>query len=246
MKKKLLITIGTIAAILLVSFGVFQIDRINENKDILNNKDELYAMASQDVSVLERQISKFDNENEKTTAAKNFKKIFKGAVVVGDSITESIDEYGFLDPEQTIYARGASVKSRTNIRSRLYSMKPKVAFLTFGMNDLEIYGKNTSGFIKDYKSFIKEIKKKTPRTKIYINSVMPATKAKIKKVPKLKYYTDYNVQLKKMCRELSIPFIDNTEFALSSNLFEPDGQHFKAKFYPKWLNRMAAAAGLIK
>lgn len=60
------------------------------------------------------------------------------------------------------------------VKDILNAMKIKKVFLSFGMNDLNIYG--VSGSADEYKKFIKEIRKANPGIKVYIVSMTPVRK----------------------------------------------------------------------
>ena len=122
-------------------------------------------------------------------------------------------------------------------------LKPRVIFLSYGSNDVEMYEENVSTFIKEYKKVIKTLSEDLPNTKIFVNSIFPVRKDALEKQPAYAYIEEYNKRLQKMCDELQIAFLDNTDIA-RTEYFEEDGIHFIASFFPIWMERMAEEAAL--
>ena len=172
------------------------------------------------------------------------KQVFQGTVIVGDSITESIAEYGFLDTSIVVAKLGLRIDAADEQISTAISLNPSVFFLSFGANDLEIYNGDSSAFIAAYKEKIDQIKAALPDTPIYINSILPIQQSAIDQNPALAYYDSFNQALASFCEESGCTFIDDS-FLVDENMYEPDGEHMVYSYYPKWLTYMAERAGLV-
>lgn len=172
------------------------------------------------------------------------KQVFQGTVIVGDSITESIAEYGFLDTSIVVAKLGLRIDAADEQISTAISLNPSVFFLSFGANDLEIYNGDSSAFIAAYKEKIDQIKAALPETPIYINSILPIQQSAIDQNPALAYYDSFNQALASFCEESGCTFIDDS-FLVDENMYEPDGEHMVYSYYPKWLTYMAERAGLV-
>ena len=172
------------------------------------------------------------------------KQVFQGTVIVGDSITESIAEYGFLDTSIVVAKLGLRIDAADEQISTAISLNPSVFFLSFGANDLEIYNGDSSAFIAAYKEKIDQIKAALPETPIYINSILPIQQSAIDLSPALAYYDSFNQALASFCEESGCTFIDDS-FLVDENMYEPDGEHMVYSYYPKWLTYMAERAGLV-
>lgn len=170
--------------------------------------------------------------------------MFQGTVIVGDSITESIAEYGFLDTSIVVAKLGLRIDAADEQISTAISLNPSVFFLSFGANDLEIYNGDSSAFIAAYKEKIDQIKAALPETPIYINSILPIQQSAIDQNPALAYYDSFNQALASFCEESGCTFIDDS-FLVDENMYEPDGEHMVYSYYPKWLTYMAERAGLV-
>ena len=170
---------------------------------------------------------------------------FAGTAIIGDSITESTWEYGYLDQDVVISQRGLSVINADDQIATTIAMNPKAIFMAFGSNDLESYESNVQGFIDGYKGQVRKLQEALPGVPIYINCVLPITEAAIAEIPALQYYPQYNEALISMCNEFGLTFIDNA-FIVNNNpqFYEPDGEHMISEYYPMWLSYMAHVAGL--
>ena len=223
------------------------------------NVARLQALENADISQTEQQLQELKKaavasdpdssaEDPVTTVLSNveIRQVFSGSVIIGDSITESIVEYGYLDTDVVVSKRGLNIHAADEQIDTAIKLKPTHVFMAFGSNDLELYGSASSQFIDAYRSQIRKIQDALPDIPIYINSILPITDEAIAENPDLGYYPDYNQGLESLCQELGCTFIDNTAIVENSseNMYEPDGEHVISDYYPKWLSHMAQAAGL--
>ena len=188
------------------------------------------AAAAEEVDSLQEQIL----SGEAILDNVAIRQAFSGTAIIGDSITESIWEYGYLDQDVVVSHRGLSVANADEQIDTAISLSPYVVFMAFGSNDLETYEENYTPFIDAY------------RIPIYINLILPIQQSAIDERPALSYYPEYNEALKSLCSETGCTYIDNS-FITQDNqeLYEPDGEHVIMEYYPKWLSYMAAIAGLV-
>lgn len=217
----------------------------------------LEALESSDISGTEQQIqdlkqkesgdSNGDASADGTVLSNiEIRQVFAGSVILGDSITESIVEYGYLDTDVVVSKRGLNVGAADDQIATAIGLNPSHIFMAFGSNDLELYGSNTSEFISTYKTQIQKIQDALPDVPVYINCILPITDNAIAETPDLAYYPQYNEGLQNLCNEMGCTYIDNASIVedSSENLYEPDGEHVIQDYYPKWLTHMAQAAGL--
>ena len=170
---------------------------------------------------------------------------FQNTAIIGDSITESIWEYGYLDQDVVISHRGLSVYAADEQIETAISMNPYAVFMAFGSNDLESYESNVDGYIDAYRIQIQKLHDALPGVPVYINGILPIQESAIAEIPALGYYPQYNEALQALCAETGCIFLDNSFIVQNdSSLYEPDGEHVIAAFYPQWLTHMAKAAGL--
>ena len=233
-----------------VAFAIFFVIRSHrQDKVIAENVAKLEKMEKQSLAKNQaaiREVERSQSIDENNLENADFRKIFDGCVIAGDSITEAVEGYGYLDKDIAVFERGVSIESEKGIIKRAIALKPNILFLSFGLNDLELYDGNADKFVAAYSKLVKKLKKKLPDTKLCINSVLPATKAKIKRVPALGASGKFNKALRPFCKKEGITFIDHTAMVKANpQWYEPDGQHFVSEFYPRWLYNMAKGSGLI-
>ena len=93
-------------------------------------------------------------------------------MILGDSRAESIVSYEILNNSSVVAYKGRNLKSaqKEGDINKAINLAPKNIFLTYGLNDIQIYG-NPLDFIKEYEKIIKDIQNKLPNTKIYVNTI---------------------------------------------------------------------------
>ena len=258
LRKRILI-IGVIIVAVLIGVLVFsQLHKVQPNL-YEKNQEVLKKMEKSDISETEKRWEKLEEQNQKTKidpSKRNeygiveldnvaLKKAFSNTVIVGDSFSEAIVEYEFLDSGSVIYKRGASIKSIDDLIEKVISMKPSAIVMEFGCNDLTIYGTDIDGFIEQYRTEIGKIKKELPDAAIYVNSILPMTEEKQNENEGRKKQPEYNKAIEKMCDEEGYMYIDSS-FIIEKNpdLYEPDGIHVTKEYYEQWLSYLVEKAGL--
>ncbi|MGC4019047.1 MAG: GDSL-type esterase/lipase family protein [Muricomes sp.] len=202
---------------------------------------------SADAKKIEEKMDKLAEKeleaNKKAGAEKNYKAIFADSVVMGDSISEALIEYDFLNASSVVAKIGVEIDSLDDQLESVEEINPQVVFLAYGANDIPATKGDADVFIKKYDTLIQNLQKRLPDTKIFVNSIFPVQKQEIEREPSYKKLDDYNEALRTMCDKKQITFIDNTKL-VSDSYYEDDGIHFKEAFYPHWLARMAEVASL--
>lgn len=255
---------GVIPAIIILTGGIacFYVHTHSADNSIIYEEgvSRLKALETSDISQIEKQLQELeqnsqkqqDSDIQKTIAEENktlsdieIKQAFQGSVIIGDSITESIVEYGFLDTDVVISKRGLSVADANEQIETAIGLHPRNIFMAFGSNDLELYESDWQAFIDAYRAQLKKLQEALPDSPVYINGILPIQQSTIDQIPALGYYPEYNEGLKKLCQEMNCTYIDNS-FIVQDNdaMYEPDGEHVVSEYYPKWLTYMAKTAGL--
>lgn len=225
-----------------------------------DNVARLEALAASDISQTEKMLRDLKANDKSAIDAANqegiedgssvlddvtIKQVFQGTVIIGDSITESIWEYGFLDTDVVVSKRGLSVAAADEQIETAIGLNPGVIFMAFGSNDLEIYIDDSAAFIDAYRGQVQKLQEALPDSPIFINGILPIQQSTIDSTPALGYYPEYNEALQAFCEEMGCTYIDNSFIVEGGeNMYEPDGEHVIRDFYPKWLTYMAEMAGL--
>lgn len=174
----------------------------------------------------------------------NYRDIFSGCALLGDSITSEIVEYGYLDSDNVFCKTGISMVSADEYIEKAKGLNPKIVFLNFGSNDIDMYQYNEDKFREACKTLYDKVQAAMPDAQIYVNSIFPVTQKVIEKDPWREETARYNEIMKEVCEEYGIPFLDHTYLATEER-YAPDGMHFQPGMYPHWLYSMAKGAGLL-
>ena len=163
---------------------------------------------------------------------KNFKALFKDKLIVGDSITEAISEYNVLNDDEVISKIGANASYIGEKMGDIVKAKPQVIILHFGLNTMGSKAQ-AQPFINEYEKQIKVLQKKLPKTKIYVDSILPVSKGAIKQSPEYKNIGYYNTKLKAMAAKLKVGYIDHTDLwkSYKTNYYDLDGIHPVMVYY---------------
>ena len=253
--RKFLIFI--IVLLILVSLFFIHLLRNNQNADYSEKKikTNISTIATFDYSkvpTIEKAIKKLETTEAsgtfdvtKTLTKEQYRKILGTSVILGDSITEGLVDYGWLGSEQVFCKIGASIINGDDLFISAANTYPGFAFLSFGMNDMGNYNGNVDKFIEKYTTLIKEFKKISPDTILLINSITPPSKEAISASGILSNYKKFNKGLKKMCQDLGLTYIDNTYIIEDHpDFYAGDGIHVSSDYYPLWMNNMILKAGL--
>ena len=164
-------------------------------------------------------------------------------VFLGNSITDGAEWFELLQNKKC-RNRGISGDVTEGILLRLDGvtrLKPSAIFILIGINDLsrnisvdEITGR--------YREILQRIQKETPRTKVYVQSVMPvnpATGGNTRLERKTELIIELNGRLQALAKEFGLTYIDLfTPLADKNNLlpkrYSIDGLHLSYEGYSVW------------
>ena len=251
-KDRVLQTAVIVAVGILVIGGITVALRLsNPQKDTKKGTEILKTMDAMDVSKADKKIKELEaqeREAEQDAEEQPASEKFTDCLVMGDSITQGLYEYGVLDQANVQADRGAGVSAGDNEKladhiARAKEMKPSVLFLSYGMNDVGAQNGDADGFIKAYRPLIRDLKKSLPDTKIYVNSILPAAQTAIDQNSVYAEIPKFNQKLKELCEKEKITFIDNTDL-VKQEYYAGDGIHMSTGYYKEWVNHMAEVAEL--
>jgi lysophospholipase L1-like esterase len=167
----------------------------------------------------------------------------KGEIVfLGDSITDGA-EWGELTQNLLCKNRGISGDNTAGVYYRLDEVtesKPARIFIMIGVNDLAS-GLTVENIMINYTRIIDVIKEQTPKTEIFIQSVLPVNGSFTgfkNHTNKTEQIIDLNTRLNKLALEKGCTYIDLfTPFASDNKLkkeFTEDGLHVNGEGYLLW------------
>lgn len=248
-------TITALAVIVFLIFFIINIIAffISPKKSKIDTEEGIKSVnnfESGSIASIERAIDKLDmaarNDTEISPNRKaRYMRKFKNSIVIGDSLTEGLTVYGWLSGTQVFSKIGASVMFGDDLFIKAAKTYPKNAFFAFGMNDMGNYSGDDTAFIKQYERMISIFKKESKDTNIYICSISTPTKAAIKDNKTIGDYNKFNKAIEQMCKSKNITYIDTSKILPDNpELYAEDGIHADTKYYPIWLDLMAAKAGI--
>ncbi len=190
-------------------------------------------------------VNSYFNQGRWRQLMEEYRKVKKTAyssIFFGDSMTENFKEY--MPTSDSIINMGISGDFTQGLIERIDNVtnfQPNQVFIMIGINDI-IEKIPLNEIEKNYIIILETIKKKSPKTKIYIQSTLPtyglnsflsSSKGINKTVIKL------NDFLKKTADKMNIVFIDMyPEFVNESNELRQevttDGIHLNMKGYQLW------------
>jgi lysophospholipase L1-like esterase len=165
-------------------------------------------------------------------------------VMLGDSITD-MGEWQELTGLTNIQNRGISGDITLGVIDRLDSIlqgKPAKIFLLIGINDI---GRNIpdSTIIANHRLIVQKIKSASPRTKIYLQSILPTNNeftAFVNHQNKTQHVRHINNELFRMATEERVTFVDLYSYFLDKEgkldkRFTNDGLHLLGDGYQLWV-----------
>jgi lysophospholipase L1-like esterase len=184
---------------------------------------------------------------EKQTLFDNLPPSANTIYFLGDSLTDSC-EWSELLSNPKIKNRGIMGDSTEGLLNRLNQIiqsKPQKIFIMIGINDL-LNNIETTKILDNYQKIITTIRTDSPKTKIYIESVLPLNFEldKTKRPINNQNISDFNNNLKNFSDNSNIFYIDlySKFLNLSGQLDQQytfDGIHLNGKGYLIWKNEIS-------
>jgi lysophospholipase L1-like esterase len=174
---------------------------------------------------------------------KSFKQSKNDIIFLGNSIT-AYGNWDELFDNRNVRNRGIPGDITFGLLARLNDVvigKPSKIFLLIGINDI---GRNIPDdvILKNYERIVQQIKRGSPKTKIYFQTLLPVNSTVLPALPhfnKEEHILAVNEGLKKMALKENITLIDLYPLFLDSeNRLDKDycfdGLHLNDKGYLKW------------
>ena len=175
----------------------------------------------------------------KSTGASH-RSVFKDSVFLGDSITEGLSFHDVLDEANVLAGAGKTAEFALEDIGELTKRSPKQIFIQLGSDDILWPTDDPKAYsLAHYAALIGSIKEKLPQAKITLLSVTPVTAEREKEEPRYKNISDYNQGLKELAEKEQVGFVDISPIAADHpDLYDEDGIHFQAEFYPFMLDAL--------
>lgn len=196
-----------------------------------------------------------ESEKAETVAASTeySPEFFDKGLIIGDSISVGLVNYGYLKPENVFAQIGltpASVLTTdidgTTVYTKAAGLNPDYICIMLGTNGLSYLSED---FMAEKMSeFIDGLRQTCPNAKIFLVSIPPVTaEHESEKPEKIENITKYNEHISKLAEEKSAPFVNTFELLqdsdgyLAADYAENDGLHLKAAAYPVVLSAIQTA-----
>jgi len=178
---------------------------------------------------------------ERTTLFNQIEAPDQAIVFLGDSITFR-SEWSEFFPDENVINRGIGGDTTEGVYNRLDSIlenNPNKIFLMIGINDI-LQGKKIDETSKNYKLILEKIKSSSPKTQVYIQSVLPVNN-RIKGVRiDNKDIINLNKKIKELATQSGYEFLDIYSLLSESNQlqekFTVDGIHLTGEAYKEWVD----------
>lgn len=171
--------------------------------------------------------------------------LFDNYCIFGDSRVMGFELYNFFPDSRVFASSGATILNVDDWLSQVQSLQPQNIFLSYGVNDMGLNLNETDAgtYGQLYEAQVKKILNVCPNSKIFVNSIIPATPAAVEKSPAWSNVDLYNSQLKEICETNGWTYIDNSSLADGGNasIYQADGIHFTTAFYSVWAQNMIDA-----
>ena len=163
-------------------------------------------------------------------------------VFFGDSITRGSD-FRSSFPDKRIVNLGYSGDTLSGMINRISmakAMNPEQLFILGGINGLT--NKNVFKCAELYAKLLDKMQEELPDTRIYVQSILPISPAREKKICKNESIRLFNEQLRDLARERGLEFIDLYPIYEKDGVMNPeltvDGIHLKPQAYEGWANAL--------
>lgn len=199
------------------------------------------------------ETSEFEKAETVAASTEYSPEFFDRGLIIGDSISVGLVNYGYLKPENVFAQIGltpASVMTAdidgTTVYTKAAGLDPDYICIMLGTNGLSYLSED---FMAEKMSeFIDGLRQTCPNVKIFLVSIPPVTaEHESEKPEKIENITKYNEHISKLAEEKSAPFVNIFELLrdsdgyLAADYAEYDGLHLKAAAYPVVLSAIQTA-----
>lgn len=164
-------------------------------------------------------------------------------IMLGNSITNCAN-WDELFPDKHVKNRGISGDITLGVLDRMNEIvqrKPKKIFILLGINDISL-NIDKEIILKNYQEIISKIKKDSPKTMVYIQSILPTNDAfdTFKKHQgKMDIIKEVNIELEQLAKDNKVVFINIFPEFLDdqgklSTKYTNDGLHLLGEGYLLW------------
>jgi|GEM_PF-614250 len=158
--------------------------------------------------------------------------LFMNTIFFGDSMTQAIGDYGFIDMAQVIYKRSASLDALMEKIPEVAAVYPERIVLFIGLNNCNYY-KTPEAFADAFTALVQKLREQIPGVTLCVTSLLPpsdelgAARADLVRAP------IYDTLLHSTADQLGVTYIDANWIVRQANYLK-DGIHMNRTFYRVW------------
>ncbi|XID94919.1 GDSL-type esterase/lipase family protein [Paenibacillaceae bacterium WGS1546] len=178
------------------------------------------------------------SESAENSQPSSYEELYRTSVFLGDSITEGLSYHDVLNEDNVLADAGKTAEFALENVEDLAGRKPERVFIHLGSTDILWPTDDPKEYsLTRYGQLIDRIEAELPKAKITLLSVTPVTADAEKKEPRYRNIGDYNEGLKALAAKAQVEYVDLTPLVTEhSDLYDTDGIHFQAAFYPLLLD----------
>lgn len=167
--------------------------------------------------------------------------LFANTIFFGDSMTQAIGEYGFLDMTNIVYQRSATIDVLITKIPEVAATLPKQVVIFTGLNDCNHYTE-IADYRRDYVTMLQQLKASIPGVKIIVSSLLSPSDALGQVRADLVRAPQFDQELRSICQENNVTYVDSTWIVRQKNYLD-DGIHMNRTFYRVWFRYLKALLG---
>ena len=167
--------------------------------------------------------------------------LFANTIFFGDSMTQAIGEYGFLDMTNIVYQRSATIDVLITKIPEVAATLPKQVVNFTGLNDCNQYTE-IADYRRDYVTMLQQLKASIPGVKIIVSSLLSPSDALGQVRADLVRAPQFDQELRSICQENDVTYVDSTWIVRQKNYLD-DGIHMNRTFYRVWFRYLKALLG---
>ncbi|MBR5347955.1 MAG: hypothetical protein IK125_01820 [Lachnospiraceae bacterium] len=158
--------------------------------------------------------------------------LFMNTIFFGDSMTQAIGDYGFIDMSQVVYKRSASLDALKEKIPEVAAVFPERVIIFVGLNNCNHY-KTPEEFADAFTVMVQSLREQIPGVSLYVSSLLPpsevlgSTRADLVRAPM------YDALLNHTANLLGVTYIDSNWIVRQQNYLK-DGIHMNRTFYRVW------------
>ena len=158
--------------------------------------------------------------------------MFMNTIFFGDSMTQAIGDYGFIDMSQVVYKRSASLDALKEKIPEVAAVFPERVVIFVGLNNCNYY-KTPEAFADAFTAMVESLREQIPGVSLYVSSLLPpsdvlgSTRADLVRAPM------YDALLNHTANLLGVEYIDANWIVRQQNYLK-DGIHMNRTFYRVW------------